>query len=373
AGGLEMITHDQGVIPRTTTTTMAIKTGDLTGNGMRELYFAQIAGRSTGISETLKMQDLGLYCADISDAAAREVCTRNMEIKTWYRSGNSFDPAYAGKCPTLTPRDAAECRAMLVKDLAIQRRDASICALIPADQPIPRAYCDLHFLPTRQPTAAEIELTHPQILRSNVLLELEGAAYTDSAEARGLDVGGWSWDTKLRDFDLDGDTDVYIVNGTWVPNEVSPSNLYFENDGAGNFTETSGPAGLEDYLMTAAASAFDADGDGDMDMVTHPVNGPLVFFENTSQAPRLMVSLEDTTGNRAGIGAQVTLIDDTGHAQLREIQSGGGFMSFDAPQLSFGLAEGRRAAALEIRWPDGTLSHIEEGLIMGQHLHVTRL
>lgn len=371
AGNLTMIDHDSGRIPHTTTTTMALKTGDLTGDGRPEIYLAQIAGRSSGISSTLKMQDLRLYCSAIADPEAKSVCQKNMEIKRWYKSGNSFDPTYAGKCQALTGRYKEECRAMLVKDLAIQKRDPSICALIPADQRIPRAYCDLHFKPARQPTAQEIALTHPQILRSNVLLVPKGEGWEDLAEKRGLDVGGWSWDTKLEDFDLDGDVDVYIVNGTWVPNEVSPSNLYFENDGHGQFTEASGPAGLEDYLMTASASAFDADGDGDLDMVSHPVNGPLAFFRNNAQSARIGFVLTDDTANRNSIGAVIRLTDATGRSQRREILLGGGFMSFDAPQVHFGLGDQHEATAAHIRWPDGAETQIAGPLPAG-HLYQIR-
>ncbi|MCV2891181.1 FG-GAP-like repeat-containing protein [Ruegeria aquimaris] len=377
AGGFRQITHQDGLVPHTTTTTMAVKSADLTGDGMPEIYLAQIAGRSSGASERLKMQPLERYCDGIEDARAAETCRRNMAIKTWYKSGNNFDPTYAARCQELSGRDQVECKAMLVKDLAIQQHDPSICDLIPANQPIPRAYCQLHFRPARQVTAAEAEASIQQILRANVLLEakgaLPGAGWSDSAKTRGLDVGGWSWDTKVEDFDLDGDLDVYIVNGTWVPNEVSPSNLYFENDSSGHFTESSGPMGLEDYLMTAAAVAFDADGDGDLDMLTHPVNGPLVFFRNNAQgANAVAFALEDHIGNRDGIGAVIEIEDDLGHVQRREIQLGGGFMSFDAPLVHFGLGEATEVVRVAITWADGDWSDVERDLRSG-HLHrITR-
>lgn len=373
AGGFTQVTYQDGLIPQTTTTTMAVKSADLTGTGYPEVYLAQIAGRSSGVSKILKMQPLEQYCDAILAPEALATCRKNMAIKTWYKSGNNFDPTYAARCLDLGTRDQGECKAMLVKDLAIQQRNPEICALIPAGQDIAKSYCELHFRPTRKITAAEAEASIPQILRSNVLLERQGAAYTDTAEARGLDVGGWSWDTKIEDFDLDGDLDVYIVNGTWVPNEVSPSNLYFENNGSGQFTETSGPMGLEDYLMTAAAVAFDIDGDGDLDMLTQPVNGPVVLFVNNSQAEnRLVITLEDHIGNRDGIGAVVILTDDQGHQQRREIQLGGGFMSFDAPRASFALAEARRAVALTIRWADGVQTDLTAPLAPGATYQVTR-
>lgn len=371
-GGLTMIPHGSGLVPHTTTTTMSVKTGHLTGQVFPEIYMAQIAGRSSGVSETLKMQDLDLYCNRIEDPLARTTCEANMAIKTWYRSGNSFDPSYASKCQALNGRNRDECRAMLVKDLAIQKRDPALCELIPKGQDIPQAYCRLHFAPTRQPTAAEIEVTHPQILRSNVLLEWAATAYNDSAEERGLGVGGWSWDTKLGDFDLDGDLDIYIVNGTWVPNEVSPSNLYFENDGKGNFSETSGPNGLEDYLMTASATAFDVDGDGDLDMVTHPVNGPLIMFKNGAQGARLAFRLTDMRANADAIGAVVTLTLPNLETQIHEVQLGGGFMSFDAPTVTFGLGDAMQADAATVRWPDGTVTQITGPLASGSQYHITR-
>jgi uncharacterized membrane protein YraQ (UPF0718 family) len=374
-GAFSQITYQDGIIPKTTTTTMAVKSADLTGNGRPEIYLAQIAGRSSGVSDTLKMQPLDFYCDSIKNRAALATCRKNMAIKSWYKSGNNFDPTYAARCQELSGNDQTECKAMLVKDLAIQQRKPEICALIPAGQDIAKSYCDLHFKPARQITEAEANASIPQILRSNVLLQwqTDSGTFADTALAHGLDVGGWSWDTKIEDFDLDGDLDVYIVNGTWVPNEVSPSNLYFENDGYGNFTESSGPAGLEDYLLTAAAVAFDADGDGDLDMLTHPVNGPLVFFRNAAQTGnRLVVTLDDQIGNRDGVGAIVTVTDNQAVQYRREIQLGGGFMSFDAPRVTFGLPAGRLVQNIRVRWPDGRRSELNGPFDFGSSIRIGR-
>lgn len=370
-GGFRALTHQDGVIPHTTNTTMAVKTADLMNDGRTQLYFAQIAGRSSGVSDTLKMQPLADYCATIQRAEDRTVCTHNMAIKRWYKAGNNFDPSFAGRCQTLTGRDQAECKAMLIKDLAIQRKNPGICALIPADQTKATAYCAVHFRPARPITEAEADAALPQIKRSNVLLAPEGGAYADVAEDWGLAVGGWSWDTKIADFDEDGLKDVYIVNGTWVPNEVSPSNLFFRNTGSG-FEEASGPFGLEDYLMTAAATQFDMDGDGDPDLVTYPVNGPLTAFRNNVQDGRAIAfSFEDLAGNRDGIGAVVSVTDTAGVTRVQEVQLGGGFMSFDAPVVHLGLGDADPVRA-EIRWTDGTLTVIEGTLYPETHYRIRR-
>ncbi|MGY3439611.1 MULTISPECIES: FG-GAP-like repeat-containing protein [unclassified Marinovum] len=372
-GGFAPVRKQDGTIPHTTQTTMAVKTADLANTGQTQLYFAQIAGRSSGVSDTLKMQPLARYCDEIVNPGAKAICARNMEIKTWYKSGNRFDPSYASRCAELPEPDRSECKGMLVKDIAIQRRDPKICDLIPANQEIAQAYCAVHFLPERLVTQNEIDSALPQIQRANVLLEPKNGTYTDTAAARGLDVGGWSWDTKIADFDNDGWQDVYIVNGTWVPNEVSPSNLFFHNRGDGSFSEASGPMGLEDYLMTAAATQFDFDNDGDLDIVTHSVNGPLIFFRNNAQdGNAIRVVLEDHQGNRDGIGARLTIHLADGKIQTREIQLGGGFMSFDVPSAHFGLGDADSVEVLHIRWRDGSESTLDGPLEAGHEYVVTR-
>jgi len=320
------------------------------------------------------MQSLDVYCDGIRHDADRETCLRNMAIKAWYKSGNNFDPTYAARCQSLTGRDVAECKAMLIKDLAIQRRDPSLCALIPAIQPEARAFCDIHFKPQGTATQADVDAAIPQILRSNVLLEKgAGFVFADRAGNAGLEVGGWSWDTKIEDFDDDGFQDVYIVNGTWVPNEISPSNMFFLNNADGTFTEASGPFGLEDYLMTASAVAFDFEGDGDLDMVSHPVNGPIMAFRNNSQSNQsIEFDLRDRLGNSQGIGALLEIRYSADLKQTRELQSGGGFMSFDAPVAHFGLGKATEVTSLRIRWPDGTETRIETPLASGARYTISR-
>ncbi len=372
AGGFKAVTAADGTVPHTTTTTMAIKTADLHNDGTPELYFAQIAGRSSGVSSTLKMQPLSAYCEAILDPDAQTICARNMQIKQWYKSGNRFDPTYASKCNDLPAPYMSECRGMLIKDIAIQKNDPSICGLIPVAQAQARALCDIHFAPQRQPTQAEIAAAIPQIKRSNVLLTRTGGTYQDTAEVEGLGVGGWSWDTKIADFDNDGFLDVYIVNGTWVPNEVSPSNLFFRNQGDGTFAEMSGPFGLEDYLMTAAATVFDIDHDGDLDIITQPVNGPVALFRNNAQTGNAIAfELRDQIGNSHGIGARI-IIRHGGKTQTQELQLGGGFMSFDAPVAFFGLAEDTQIDSLQILWADGGRTDLNQPMAAGATYQINR-
>lgn len=373
AGGFDAITYQDGVIPMTTTTTMSLSSVDLTNDGDMELYAAQIAGRASGISSRLRMQPIEDYCLEVEREADRAVCQENIDIKTWYRAGNSLDPANARRCAELSGVMQAECRAMMIKDLAIQSNDPALCRLIASDQARIRSYCDIHFWPGRAMTAQEQDEAVRQILARNVLLERrEDGRYAETAEARGLEVGGWSWDVSTGDFDLDGWQDVYIVNGTWVPNEVTPSNIFLRNRGNGDFEELTPQWGLEDYLMTAAASLADFDGDGDLDIVTVPVNGPPVHFRNNAQdANAIAIRLVDEAGNRDAIGARIELRSAAG-LQVRELQLGGGFMSFDAPLALFGLGDESEASGLSIRWPDGAMTEVSEPLVAGATYTISR-
>lgn len=371
-GGLTAVTAQDGIIPHTTTTTMAVKSADLDNDGNFEIYTAQIAGRSSGVSERLTMQPLSRYCDGVERESDLEICQTNMAIKRWYRSGHSFNPGYASRCAQLEGVYQDECRAMLVKDIAIQRRDASLCALTPETQPQIRQLCEVHFQPSRPISAEEADAGIAQILGRNVLLVRgEDGIYADEAEARGVDVGGWSWDVKIADFDQDGWQDIYIVNGTWVPNEVSPSNIFLRNDGTGHFIEETDAFGLQDFMITAASIAADFDHDGDLDILTAPVNGPPALFTNTSQEGQTIAfRLEDGAGVHDGIGARI-VIETAAGRQVRELQSGGGFMAYEAPIAHFGLGEIDRVAQVTVHWPDGSSSVLDGGFDAGA-LYVVR-
>ncbi|PWE18727.1 RNA-binding protein [Marinicauda salina] len=372
-GGFDPVTRQDGRIEHTTTTTMALKTADLDNDLDFEIYAAQIAGRSSGVSDRLRMRPIARYCEGIERESDRETCQRNIDIKRWYRAGHSFDPAYADRCQQMEGRYRDECRAMLVKDLAIQNRDPSICGMIPAGQLRVRQLCDIHFQPPRPVTDEEEDAAISQILGRNVLLvEGRDGAYSDEAEARGVEVGGWSWDVKIADFDNDGWQDIYIVNGTWVPNEVTPSNIFLSNDGTGRFSEETERFGLTDFLMTAAAITADLDNDGDLDLVTVPVNAPTIAYINNSQdGHAIAFRLEDEIGNHYGVGARIEIETASGR-QVREIQSGGGFMSFDAPVAHFGLGEDEVVDEVVVHWPDGGSTVIDEALDAGATYTIAR-
>ncbi|WP_323760979.1 FG-GAP-like repeat-containing protein [Maricaulis sp.] len=376
AGGFSTVTHQDDLIPMTTNTTMSVSSFDVANNGQMALYFAQIAGRAEGVSDRLRMQPIRLYCNGMERDTDRAVCEQNMAIKAWYRPGNSLDPSNARRCSGFEEPYRSECRGMMIKDLAIQNDNADMCDLIPVNQPRIRAYCDMHFRPARPMSREEQAAALPQIMSRNVLLEPDNSgSYLETAQARGVEIGGWSWDVSVGDFDNNGWQDLYIVNGTWVPNEVSPSNILLSHTGGDRFEEATEQWGMTDFALTAAASVLDLDGDGDLDIITVPVNAPVTAFINNAGGNSISVQLEDHVGNRDGVGARVEIIDPalpTG-LQSREVQLGGGFMSFDPTTVHFGLGPISSIDRLRVRWPDGEVSDIDGPITASATYLVRRL
>lgn len=108
--------------------------------------------------------------------------------------------------------------------------------------------------------------------------------------------------------------------------------------------------------MTATATQFDMDSDGDLDFLNHPVNGPMMLFTNNQQiGNQITLRLRDLCGNHYAIGVKVQIVTAEG-SQSREVQLGGGFMSFDALDIHFGLGKVQEVKSVSIRWADGEIN-----------------
>ncbi len=85
------------------------------------------------------------------------------------------------------------------------------------------------------------------------------------------------------DYDLDGDLDLYFVNGAYVgaapENAAMPTNALYENIGAGRFKDVTQSSGLGDsgYGMGCAVADYDNDGDQDI-YITN--SGPNRLYQN---------------------------------------------------------------------------------------------
>lgn len=208
----------------------------------------------------------------------------------------------------------------------------------------------------------------PQVM-SNVLQVWTGAnGYQNAAAGHGVDATGWTWSSKFGDLDQDGLLDLYAVNGfaektlfAHLPNhELVEENQALRNVGGGYFRPAPG-WGLGSTYGGRAMSMADLDGDGDLDIVVNNLRGPAQLFENRlCGGGALLVDLRwPGSGNSYALGAQVTLHSSAGDF-TRDVRSASGYLSGDPPQLHFGVPAVARLGALEVRWPDGAISTVQD-------------
>jgi hypothetical protein len=181
------------------------------------------------------------------------------------------------------------------------------------------------------------------------------------------------WSTLLEDFDLDGDLDIFVVNGHVYPeaddiHEENPLVPGYKqrlqllmNDGSGNFSPVDQLfVRDEDLLMSGRGAAVaDYDDDGDMDIVViREGQTPLLLKNNYSNLNHrwLKVRLQGKPGNHRGLGARVEVCA-VGECGVRTVRTGRGYLSASDSTLIFGLGTADRVDRLSVYWPDGSTTY----------------
>ena len=180
------------------------------------------------------------------------------------------------------------------------------------------------------------------------------------------------WGTAFFDYDNDGWLDIIAVNGHVYPQlDRSRSGagagyrqrkLLYHNRGDGTFDEVAAQFGpvLSEERVSRGLAVGDLDNDGRLDVVINDLDGaPQVLRNELADAGNwLLVKLEGRGRNTDAVGAIVTV--RVGKlAMSRLVQSGTGYLSQDDMRRHFGLAAEKQADAVEVQWPDGTLTRLE--------------
>src|SRR5687767_13373496 len=107
--------------------------------------------------------------------------------------------------------------------------------------------------------------------------------HTDGSSGKYFIVETLASGVILFDFDLDGDLDIYFVNGRPLPptpeGNASVSNALYRNDGGCAFTDVTREKGVPGTGFGAGGAAGDVDGDGDLDLYVCQY-GPNVLYRN---------------------------------------------------------------------------------------------
>lgn len=219
----------------------------------------------------------------------------------------------------------------------------------------------------------------PQVSANMLQVRGEDGAFHDQAAARGLEATGWSWSSKFGDLDQDGFQDLYVVNGMierttlgHLPNhELVEENQALRNDGQGNFEPAPG-WGLGSTHSGRGMSLADLDLDGDLDIVVNNLRSPAQLFENQlCEGNSLQIDLFwPGGGNTRALGATLSLHTDQG-TYARQVKAASGYLSGDPARIHFGFPAEAELGWLEVHWPDGEVSVVEE-LSPNTLLSVTR-
>lgn len=215
----------------------------------------------------------------------------------------------------------------------------------------------------------DLVLTH-WFTESNAIYRSRSHAGSDLSYEDASDLLGMSapsaptvgWGTCLVDFDLDGDLDVMVANGSTTEQEEQVDRLIaeplhlFQSDGA-RFAETSASAGAVfagRYSARGLATA-DFDQDGDVDVAINDNHGNLLLLRNDTETTyeSLVVTLEAPAFRRVGARLEAT-IDGVRHVRWAVADSS--FLSGHAPEAVFGLGEAQKVERLEVHWIGGEAS-----------------
>ena len=141
--------------------------------------------------------------------------------------------------------------------------------------------------------------------------------------------------------------------------ELIEENQAYRNIGEGRFT----PAPeweLASERSGRGMGMVDLDLDGDLDIVVNNLATPAQLFENRMcGGSAVQVELRQSGANTRAIGAVVRLRTAAG-VQRRDVRSASGYLFGDPQRVHFGLPGDSVLQALEVRWPDGAVSTIDD-------------
>lgn len=206
----------------------------------------------------------------------------------------------------------------------------------------------------------------------------EGIAFEDITGAAGVHDGNWGWGACAADFNNDGFTDLFHVNGFgYIPFDSDAKTEYdtltkdlfqarpprlFINGGDGTFSDAANDWRIDYPSEGRGLACFDHDRDGDIDIVLLDHSTGLQFFENQSGSAGgrafLNIRLVGAAPNTDAIGARVTVTADVGggfgeQTQLRLSQANSNYNSQNPPDLHFGLGQASVAESVRVAWPGG--------------------
>jgi enediyne biosynthesis protein E4 len=193
---------------------------------------------------------------------------------------------------------------------------------------------------------------------------------TNSAGVGQITLSYSGWGTHFIDADNDGLRDVFVAQGHVLDTveKTSPylrykqTPLLMRNTGKRfvNVSATAGPV-FTSPLAARGAAFGDLNNDGQIDVVIGLLDGaPVVLRNNGTKNHWLGLKLVGSSSNRDGLGARVTVTDNTGRKQIFDATTSGSYLSANDPRLVVGLGASASVRKIEISWPSGMVQTISD-------------
>lgn len=252
---------------------------------------------------------------------------------------------------------------------------------------------------------------HKQIMRNSLQLnqgtDSSGMPFfSEIGQMAGVSNTDWSWSPLFADLDNDGWKDLYITNGIrrditnldfvkytsgysnqynkdtgnkgsmWQLIRDMPStklnNYAYRNEHDLGFSNRTKEWGFTEEAISNGCAYADLDNDGDLDLVINRLDDVAGIYRNNTAEKHsghaVSIKLKGAGANTQGIGAQVHVI--TEHMdQYAEQYTSRGFQSSVDPVMHFGLGEDSTVRSIDVVWPGGLTSHIENPSI-GKQIEV---
>ncbi|MDE0040430.1 MAG: CRTAC1 family protein, partial [Candidatus Poribacteria bacterium] len=180
------------------------------------------------------------------------------------------------------------------------------------------------------------------------------------AEISMKDIG---WGTDFFDYDNDADLDIFVANGSTFQYLEMPKFLIrqkdrlFRNERDGTFIDVAGEVGVGALPSRVgrgvAFGDYDNDGDVDVFVVNNHDRAVLLRNDGGNRNAWLQVKLVGTADNRDGVGSKIRVVAGD-LTQIREINAGASYMSFNSLTAEFGLGQEAIVDLLEVIWSNGT-------------------
>ncbi len=197
--------------------------------------------------------------------------------------------------------------------------------------------------------------------------------FTDISNPSGIAKGtrGYvGWGDDFVDFDNDGWEDFFLVNGHVYPQVNSLNSklkypepkLLFLNQRNGTFKDISQESGeaIQVPQVSRGMAVGDLFNDGKLDAVVENLVGGPMILRPEGGPPNHWISfqLEGVKSNRLALNARIRITAGT-LVQMKEVISGGSYLSQNDLRLHFGLGPHERVEKAQILWPDGTIETLQ--------------